>query len=80
MISMLSSSSWRTVSIYRSALAFARDARTGVRRMRRLSLVNTASNMLELAVAVSGHEPELGCAVAARPSLGCEHHCIRASR
>jgi hypothetical protein len=38
-----SSSSRRRVPIHRSAIAFARGARTGVRRMRMPSLVNTAS-------------------------------------
>jgi len=44
-ISIRSSSSRRTVPIQRSAIAFARGARTGVRRMRIASLANTASNM-----------------------------------
>jgi hypothetical protein len=42
-ISIRSSSSRRTVPIQRSAIAFARDARTGVRRTRMASLANTAS-------------------------------------
>jgi len=42
-ISIRSSSSRRTVPIQRSAIAFARGARTGVRRMRMPSLAKTAS-------------------------------------
>jgi hypothetical protein len=42
-ISIRSSSSRRTVPIHRSAIAFARGARTGVRRTRMASLANTAS-------------------------------------
>jgi hypothetical protein len=42
-ISIRSSSSRRRVPIHRSAIALARGARTGVRRMQMPSLVNTAS-------------------------------------
>jgi hypothetical protein len=43
LISIRSSSSRRTAPTHRSAIAFARGARTGVRRMRIPSLANTAS-------------------------------------
>ena len=46
MIGVRSSSSRRTVPIQRSAIAFARGARTGVRKMRMPSLANTASKTL----------------------------------
>jgi hypothetical protein len=44
-ISIRSSNSRRTVPIHRSAIAFARGARTGVRRTRMASPANTASKM-----------------------------------
>jgi hypothetical protein len=46
MISIRSRISRRTVPTHRSAIPFARGARTGVRRMRMTSLVNTASKAL----------------------------------
>ena len=43
----------------RSAIAFARGARTGLRMMRMSAPAKTASNGGELAVAVADQEPEL---------------------
>ena len=64
-ISIRSSSSLRTVPIQRSAIAFARDACTGVRRMRMPSLANTASKVsVKLAVAIPDQEGELSRAIA----------------
>ena len=59
-ISTRSSSSRQAVPIHHSAIAFARGARTGVRRMRIPSLANTASKIAgEVAVAVLDQEREL---------------------
>src|SRR4051794_26703534 len=59
MTRMRSRSSRRTLPTKRSAIAFARGARTGVRRMRMSEAVNTASERGgELGVAMADQEPE----------------------
>ena len=64
-ISIRSSSSRRTVPIQRSAIAFARGARTGVRRMRMASLAKTGiEDGGERGIAVPDHGPELSRVVA----------------